>query len=292
MKLLKPMRASGSSGADHLVFILGHPLEHTLSPAMHNAAFRALGLPWAYAPLDIVPDEVKRGLDFLRSPNVYGANVTVPYKEAVLPYLDQVEKEAQWLGSVNTIYRRGEKTIGTSTDGNGFLRSLGIWRKKLKGSRGLLIGAGGSARAIAGALAQSGVSGFYVANRSSKRAGRLVRSLLKHYPRLQIDSVFLKEGEELLRRCDWVVQATSLGLRVGDPSPFSLVRARKTAFVVDIIYHRETAFLKDARQRRLPSLGGLGMLLHQGALSFEHWTGQKAPLSVMRKALLDRLASR
>jgi shikimate dehydrogenase len=88
-----------------------------------------------------------------------------------------------------------------------------------------------------------------------------------------------------------VVQATSLGLEIGDPSPFSLARARKTSFVVDLIYHRETAFLREARRRRLPSLGGVGMLLHQGALSFEYWTGQKAPVSVMRKALLDRLVS-
>jgi shikimate dehydrogenase len=289
MKFLNPTRASDMNSADHLVFILGHPLEHTLSPPMHNAAFRTLGLPWVYAPLDIVPSEVEKGLDFLRSPNVYGANVTVPYKGAVLPYLDGVEKEARWLGSVNTIYRRGKKIFGTSTDGNGFLISLGAWRKKLKGSRGLLIGAGGSAKAVAAALARSGVAGFYVANRSPERAGRLVRSILKHYPRLQMDPVFLKEGEELLGRCDWVIQTTSLGLEMGDPSPLSLVRARKTAFVVDLIYHRETAFLKEAGQRRLARLGGMGMLLHQGALSFEYWTGQKAPLSVMRKALLDRL---
>jgi shikimate dehydrogenase len=292
MKLLKPSRNLNMQGTDHLVFILGHPLGHTLSPVMHNAAFRAVGLSWTYAPLDIAPGEVKRALDILRSPNIYGANVTVPYKEAVLPFLDQVEKDARWLGSVNTIYRRGGKIFGTSTDGEGFLRSLGFWRKRLRGSRGLLIGAGGAAKAVAGALAQSGVKEFYIANRSLERAAQLVRSLLKHYPRLQIVSISPKEGGKLLTRCDWVVQATAVGLKADDPSPLSLEGARKTTLIIDLIYHRETAFLKEARRRRLPNLGGIGMLLHQGALSFEYWTGEKAPLMVMRKALLDRLASR
>ncbi len=292
MKRLEFPRNPNIKGADHLVFILGHPLGHTLSPLMHNEAFRALRLPWAYAALDIASNEVKKALDVLRAPNAYGANVTVPYKEAVLPYLQRVEKDVQWLGSVNTIYRRGKKIFGTSTDGEGFLRSLGVWRKKLRGSRGLLIGAGGAAKAVAGALAQSGVRGFYVANRSPEKARSLVRVLLKRYPRVRIGSISLKEGERLLTRCDWVVQATSVGLKTEDPSPLSLEGARKTTLVIDLIYHRETVFLKEARRRRMPNLDGIGMLLHQGALSFEYWTGERAPLMVMQKVLLDYLVSR
>ncbi len=292
MKLLKLQGNHGIKGADHLVFILGHPLGHTLSPLMHNAAFRAVGLPWFYAPLDIALSEIKKGMEILLSPNVYGANITVPYKETVMPYLDQVEKEAQWLGSVNTIYRREKKIIGTSTDGEGFLRSLGDWRKKLRGSRGLLIGAGGAAKAVAGALAQSGVKEFYIANRSPERAAQLVRILLKHYPSLKIGTVSLKEGENILTRCDWVVQATAVGLKEKDTSLISLKGARKETLVIDLIYHRETNFLKEAHRRRLPNLSGIGMLLHQGALSFECWTGEKAPLTVMHKVLMNHLASR
>ncbi len=291
MKFFKPIRDPNLQSADHLVFILGHPLGHTLSPSMHNAAFWTMELPWTYAPLEIPFSELEKGVDALRSPNVYGANVTIPYKETVIPYLDHVEKDAQWLGSVNTIYRREKKIFGTSTDGEGFLRSLGVWRKKLRGSRGLLIGAGGAAKAVAGALARSGVKELYIANRSPERAEQLVRLLLKNYPRLRIGSVSSSEGERLLVRCDWVVQATTMGLKEGDPSPISLKDARKTIFAVDLIYHRETAFLKEARRRRLSNLGGIGMLLHQGGLSFEYWTGEKAPLPVMRKVLLDRLVS-
>lgn len=279
------------SGASHLVFILGNPLEHSLSPLMHNAAFRDLQMPWVYAPLEIGKNEVGVAVEILRSLNVHGANVTVPYKGDVPPFLDQVEKDALWLQSVNTIYRRDGKLFGASTDGEGFLRSLGSWRRKLKGTDGLLVGAGGASKAVAEALAQSEVRTIWVANRSPARAQQLVRLLSKRHHRLKLGVASLREGENLLSRCDWVVQSTSLGLKPGDPATLSLRGARKGTLAVDLIYHRETAFLKEARRRGLPHLDGLGMLLHQGALSFEYWTGRKAPLKVMRHALERRLAS-
>jgi shikimate dehydrogenase len=247
-------------------------------------------MPWVYAPLEISKAEVESAVKALRSINVQGANVTVPYKEEVLAHLDQVEREAARLGSVNTIYRRGEKIIGTSTDGEGFLRSLGSWRKKLRGSTGLLIGAGGAAKAVAEAMARSGAKGLYIANRSAGRAQGLSRLISKRYPQLKARVVSLREGEKVLDRCDWAVQSTSLGLKAADPSPLSLARARAGTLVVDLVYHRPTAFLGQARQKHLPNLGGLGMLLHQGAMSFEYWTGRKAPLNVMRNILLRQLA--
>jgi len=283
-----PVFEPGIRGADHLVFILGHPLGHSLSPLMHNAAFRALRLPWVYAPLDIPRDQVKNAVEVLRSANAVGANVTVPYKHDVIPLLDHVEKEAAWLGSVNTIYRRADKLIGTSTDGEGFLRSLGTWRKKLRGSQGLLVGAGGAAKAVAAALVGSGIKSLFIANRSSERAQHLVRLLLRRYSNLKAEAVSIKEGERFLSQCDWVVQSTSLGLKAGEPSPLSLRNARPATLAVELIYHRPTAFLTQARRIHLPNLDGLGMLLHQGALSFEYWTGRKAPLQVMHQTLLRR----
>ncbi len=279
------------SSSARLVFILGHPLSHSLSPAMQNAAFQKAKLPWLYLPLDLSQNQLKPVLEMMRTGAFIGANVTVPYKEAVLPYLDHVEPEAKWLGSVNTLYRKGNKLCGTSTDGEGFLRSLGDFRKKLRGSRGLLLGAGGAAKAVAGALASSGVKGFYVANRSEQRAGRLVKSLKSRYRFLETESVSVKEAGKFLPRCDWVIQATSVGLKKEDPSPLSLKAAKPLTWVVDLIYHRETAFLKEAREKRLTCLSGLGMLLHQGALSFERWSGKKAPLKDMRKMLLHSLGS-
>jgi shikimate dehydrogenase len=279
------------TGANQVVFILGHPVSHSLSPTMHNAAFEKLRMPWLYTPLDISPREVGPVVRMMRAFNIRGANVTVPYKEKVLSYLDFIEPEAKWLGSVNTIYRKGNQLSGTSTDGEGFLRSLGSWRTKLKGTRGLLIGAGGGAKAVAGALAQSGVKGFYIANRSGIKAAKLMKSLHQKYPKLDIQAIPLQDATRFVPYSDWIVQSTSLGLK-GESSPVSLKSAQKGTLVVDLIYHRETDFIQQAKRLRLPYLGGLGMLLHQGVLSLEYWTGRKAPLEVMRQALVKGLKSR
>ena len=274
---------------NQLVFLLGHPLGHTLSPPMQNAAFRKMGLPWTYVPLDISLGQVEDAVRLARAFNVRGANVTVPYKAAVIPYLDFVEPEAKWMKSVNTIYRKGSKLAGASTDGEGFLRSLGIRRKKIRGSRGLILGAGGTAKAVAAALAGEGVRGFCVANRTFSRAEELVRSLRRRHRRLDAACASLKEAEKLLPDCDWVIQTTSVGLHKGDPSLLPLKGARKGVWVVDLIYHRRTAFLEEAKRRGIFCQNGLGMLLHQGALSLERWTGRSAPLAVMEKALLKKL---
>jgi shikimate dehydrogenase len=275
----------------HLVLLLGHPLEHSRSPVMHNAAFRHQHLPWVYAPLDLMGDQVKAALHLLRFPGLKGANITVPYKEAVLPYLDGIEPEAKWLGSVNTIYKKGKRLMGASTDGEGFLRSLGSWRKKLRGTKGVLVGAGGAAKAVAGALARSHVKELWIVNRSRHRAVQLARSLQGRYGSLLVHAVNLREAERIVSECDWVVQSTSVGLKRKDPTPFSLQNARRSTWAIDLIYHHETTFLKEARKRGMPRLDGRGMLLHQGALSYEYWTGRKAPLKEMRKALLRSLAS-
>ena len=275
-----------------LVFVLGHPLDHSLSPAMQNAALRYLGIPWNYLPLDIEKGQLGPVLSWMKEFKLVGANVTVPYKEDVMPFLDQVEPKAKWLGSVNTIYWKGSKLCGTSTYGEGFLRSLGPWRASLKGSTGLLLGAGWAARAVAGALAQSGVKSLSIANRSSRRATLLRQKLKKGYHRLETATLSLSEAERSLGRFDWVIQATSTGLKKGESSPLALRQARRSMWVVDLIYHRETAFLKEARERGLPRLGGLGMLLHQGALSFSLWTGRKAPLRIMERALRVQLSKR
>ncbi len=279
------------TGASQVVFILGHPVSHSLSPAMHNAAFEKLYLPWLYTPLDISPREIASVVKMMRAFNVRGANVTVPYKEKVLSHLDWIEPEAKWLGSVNTIYRKGGQLCGTSTDGEGFLRSLGSLKFKLKGTRGLLIGAGGAAKAVAGALARIGVKGFYVANRSGDKAVKLMKSLRQKYRKLDVQAIPLRDAGRFVSYSDWIVQSTSLGLK-GESSPISLKGARKGTWAIDLIYHRETDFLKQAKRFGLPHWDGLGMLLHQGTLSFEIWTGRQAPIEVMRQALVKGLKSR
>lgn len=281
----------GITSHQRLVFILGHPLEHSLSPLMHNAAFRELGMAWSYLPLEVSVEEVGSAVNILRSFNVQGANVTVPYKSSVLPFLDKVDEQSKWLGSVNTIYRLGNKLCGTSTDGEGFLRSIGAKRKKLKGSTGLLLGAGGAGKAVAGALALSGVKKVYLIDKSEDRALNLSR-LIRNYRSIQAIAISIKESKKVLKGCDWIIQATTVGLKPGDPNPISLKGAQSRAWVLDLIYHRKTAFMKEAEAKGLSCFDGLGMLLNQGALSFEYWTGRPAPLNVMAGALRRGISSR
>lgn len=278
-----------SKSAYRSVFILGKPVEHSLSPFFQNDAFRAKGLRAFYSPLELETDQIGPFFEILESPNVMGANVTVPYKETVIDYLGRIERDAAWLGSVNTLYKKNGKIWGASTDGEGFLRSLGPLRRKLARTDGLLIGAGGAARAVAGALAGSGIRRLFILNRSAARAERLRKTLRTRYARLEVSLVSAREAEKLLPGLNWVVQATSLGLASGDVSPLSLKGAARSLWAADLIYHRSTAFLREAQNRRLAALNGLGMLLHQGALAFEKWTGLSAPLKVMRQSILEHL---
>jgi shikimate dehydrogenase len=279
------------TGSTQIIFIFGHPVEHSLSPIFQNAALRKMKIPCVYVPLDVAPQRMKSTIETLRNENVQGANVTVPLKTLVLAHLDQVDPAARNLNSVNTIYKKREKLHGASTDGEGFLRSLGKWRNGLRGSNGMLVGAGGAARSIAYALARSGVKSLKIANWDAREAHSLWDALHREFPKFQTGCMNLKEGESSMENCDWIIQATSLGLKEGDPSPLSIKKASSLSWVVDLIYHRQTDFLKEAEKLKVPFINGLGMLLHQGALSFELWTGRKAPVAEMRKALLHSLGS-
>ncbi len=275
MKLTFP--PANITGSTQIIFIFGHPVEHSLSPIFQNAALRKMKIPCVYVPLDVDPQRMKSTIETLRNENVRGANVTVPLKTLAFAHLDQVDPAARSLNSVNTIYKKRKKLHGTSTDGEGFLRSLGNWRKGLGGSNGMLVGAGGAARAIGYALARSGVKSLKIANWDAREAHGLWDALRREFPKFQTGCMTLKEGENSMGNCDWIIQATSLGLKDGDPSPLSIKKASSASWVVDLIYHRQTDFLKEAVKLKVPFKNGLGMLLHQGALSFELWTGRKAP---------------
>ncbi len=280
------------TGKSRVAFLLGCPVEHSLSPAMHNAAFRVLGLDAVYAALEVSPERVGAAVETVRSASVLGANVTVPHKEAVIAHLDRLDPEAKWLRSVNTLYKREGKLVGASTDGPGFLRALGPHAKKVRGSRVLLVGAGGGSRSVAGALVGAGAKRVLVMDLAKDRVENLVRLMRQRRKGVDAAGVTREEAERGLGDFSLIVQATPVGLHVGDPSPLLLSNARRGALAFDLIYHRKTEFQKSAEKKGLVTLDGLGMLLHQGALSFEFWTGKKAPIGIMRKALCEALGRR
>ena len=276
--------------------VLGHPVAHSLSPAMHTAAFRAAGLDATYEAIDVAPGSLSDALRDLVRDGFSGASVTVPHKETVLALLDHVEPSAKAIGAVNTLLIDGEKIVGTNTDARGFARSLEEAGVGIAGCRAVVLGAGGAARAVVYALAESHAGHVTVLARQSPKAQSLVRALKPHTNATVLDhGSFEDNSVTAFENADLVFQATSATMeRSGDAIVFAcslpLDALPETAVVMDIVYRpRITTVLEAAKTRGLRVVDGLGMLLHQGTEAFERWTGKPAPTQEMRRALESAL---
>ncbi|HEY8370306.1 MAG TPA: shikimate dehydrogenase [Thermodesulfobacteriota bacterium] len=291
------------TGATRLVGLLGWPVTQSKSPVFQNAAFAAAGLDWCYVPLGTPPGQLPAAVRGLAAMGFVGANVTIPHKEAVLGLLDAIDDEAALAGSANTLVVEGSREhprlVGYTTDGPGFLASL---REETgadaAGMTVLLLGAGGAARSLAAAFVRAGADRVIVANRTVERAEALVAALAGRAARTRLAALPLDAAALAphLGSVDLVVQATSLGMTGGGAPtampPLDMDRLRPSTIAADLVYAPpRTPFLAAAEARGLTRFGGAGMLLHQGALAFERWTGRTAPLDVMRRALADALGS-
>lgn len=274
------------------VGLLGFGIGYSLSPAMHNAAFADHELPWHYHLLDVSPETLQGALSMLRQDPWMGANVTIPFKEAVLPYLDQLSPAAESIGAVNTIVRRKGRLIGENTDYAGFRQDLETLGWLENPGKVLIFGAGGAARAAALALLQESCPVSLLA-RTPSRAEKFFSSL---EPALQSKLDLLPLNPESVRKAAahavLVVNATPLGgaaLPTENPWP-EVVQPPPSARFYDLTYNPPvTPFLQYARFSGLPASGGLGMLVAQGALSFQLWTGQAPNLILLRAAALLEL---
>ncbi|MFN2433556.1 MAG: shikimate dehydrogenase [Gemmatimonadota bacterium] len=276
-----------------LFVLLGHPVGHSLSPAMHAAAFRAAHVPARYLALDA--RDFRAAWTAVRRLEVQGGNVTVPWKGAAADALDEPSEVAARIGSANTFWRTGEgRLAGTDTDGEGFLRALReVWGLDAAGARVTVLGAGGAARAVLHALGRSGAAALTVWNRTPTRAARLVEELRREGYACRVEladpsepSLTLGADRAAAGSTDLLVNATAAGL-LGklapqmDPAAFPGLR-----FAFDVVYApRPTPFLLACARAGVPACDGRGMLLHQGALAFELWLGRAAPLEAMRDAL-------
>lgn len=272
--------------------IIGHPVAHSLSPVFQAAAFAHCGLDVVYERWDTPAGQLAARVASLREADVLGANVTIPHKEAVLPLLDELGGQSARMGAVNTIVNREGRLFGFNTDGPGFVAALKHEAAfDPAGRRLLLLGAGGAARGIAFALVEAKAAAVAIANRTQARALRLAEEV--GGPGGIVSSVPLTASPG---DYDCIVNCTSVGMHGGpDPAglPCSLEVARPGTLVVDIVYApEETPFLAEAKRRGLRTLGGLPMLIYQGALAFELWTGVRAPVDVMFAAARNELASR
>lgn len=275
------------NGTTRLAGVMGWPIAHTLSPAMHNAAFGFYRLNAVYVPLGVPREGVRPLLQSLRAVGALGVNVTVPYKESVIPLLDRLAPSAAAIGAVNTVVFEKQRMVGHNTDGLGFLASV---REVLspRGKRAVLVGAGGAGRAVAISLARAGVKHLSLAEPDLRRRQRLLRDVRKAGT---LSVMGVAPGSAALRRelaaCHLLVQASSLGLRKQDPLPVPAAWMPNRICVMDLVYGKQlTPFLTLARARHNRIIPGWRMLLYQGAESFRLWTGKKPPLLHMRRALL------
>ena len=278
------------SGTTKLIGILGRPVAHSLSPKMQNAAFEAMGLDICYVPLEVAPEDLENALRGLSAMNFLGANVTIPHKVPTAKMLSRLEGAALITGAVNTIVNHNSSLVGHNTDGAGFIRSLNeVADIDFQTSAALLFGAGGAARSLAVALAESGIARLALANRTLENALAIERLLKQHFPELTTSVLPPGEvNEELYASSKIVINATSIGLEGDLKMPFVAVdRLTKDHVVCDIVYtqSQETPFLSAARGKGATTLGGLGMLLHQGAAAIQLWTGIEPPTEVMRGAI-------
>ncbi|MEW6142763.1 MAG: shikimate dehydrogenase [Chloroflexota bacterium] len=280
--------------------IIGYPLKHTLSPAFQQAALDYYKLDIRYWPWETEPSQLHVAVSKLRWPENIGANVTVPYKESVLTLVDEVDSVAATIGAVNTIVKRDGRLVGYNTDVRGFVRSLkddAFFNPKDR--RVVVLGAGGAARAICFGLLGEGSASIVIANRTSKRALELVDALANRRSGVSTNTEVVaaawgsNEMADYLRRCHLIVNCTILGMAhspVEGESPLSVEEIPRNALIYDLVYNpAETPLLKAARRAGARRMNGLGMLIYQGAASFELWIGRPAPVDVMmmaaRKAL-------
>lgn len=278
--------------------VVGHPIEHSISPHMHNAALRQLGdehskfQTWRYFKFDIKTPELKEALRLFHAKGFLGLNLTVPHKVTAVPLVKTTTAEAHRIGAVNTLLRQEDGYIGYNSDGYGLERALDKeFDVTLRTATIILLGAGGAARAAAVQCLQAGCRNLWIGNRSTERLKTLLHALKGLAPLRCIRPFPLTHLPTELPRTGIVINATSLGLRPNDPAPIDLKAFEPSLKVYDMIYKpAQTALLRAARRRGMSSANGLSMLVHQGARALSIWTQTKAPIDVMHRAALSSRA--
>jgi shikimate dehydrogenase len=266
------------TGRTKITGIFGSPVDHTLSPAMQNAAFEALGLDYCYMPFPVHPDNLADAVQSIRALNIAGVNITVPHKEKVMALLDTIDKEALFIGAVNTIVNAEGRLDGYNTDGRGFMQSLDEKGISVQNKKILITGAGGASRAVSYYLCMK-ADNVFLYGRTKMKVDKLAADLKQINNNVSTVGSTYNIGEY-----DIVINATPLGLKEDDPLPFDTEQLKSEQVVCDLIY-KETRLLKEASRKGCVTMNGLGMLLWQGVLAFELWTGKKPPVEVMRNAL-------
>lgn len=264
-------------GATRVAGVIGDPVSHSRSPAIHNAGYAALGLDWVFAAFRVPAGQAATALDGVRALGIAGLSVTMPHKVDAAAACDDLTPTASALGAVNTVVNRDGRLLGDSTDGAGLLGALAHEGVEVRGTSLLVLGAGGAARAIVLALADAGADVVVAARRLD--AARSAATLAD-----QVRAIGFDDLDGAVRAASVVINATPVGMQ-GEPPPFDAASLDRRSFVLDTVYHpAETPLLRAAKERGVPCANGLGMLVHQAALAFELLTGREGPLPAMWEA--------
>ncbi|MCH7843537.1 MAG: shikimate dehydrogenase [Chloroflexi bacterium] len=277
--------------------IIGYPIGHSISPIFQQAGLDHLGIDATYEKWEVTPERVGDFVAGLRAPGTLGINITVPHKQAVIPFLDEVDEWATAAGAVNTIVNRDGRLTGHNTDGPGFLQALLVETGySPDGTRALILGAGGAARGILLALVRGGVDSLVIANRTFERAETLAQLASENGVKSEAIPLAGDALTEAAASANLIVNCTTMGMSHGPDehgSPISAAQIPATAIVNDVVYTPLlTPILKEAAVAGATSLGGLHMLVYQGVLSFQMWTGRDAPVDVMLAAATAEMTSR
>ena len=284
------------NGQTQVLAVYGCPVEHSLSPAMHNAAIAILRLHYIYIPFSVQPSELRSAVQSIRSLCIRGVNLTVPHKESVLAYLDWISPEANAVGAVNTIHNENGCLRGYNTDGYGFMQPLTDDGISVQGKRALVLGAGGAARSVVYRLAMDGAE-VLIANRTVDRARALAQSVNEFIGAERVKWIGYDESARLANaaaEAELIVNATSMGMHpdVANMPPIPLSSFHPRQIVYDLIYNpAETLLLTEARKAGADTRNGLNMLAYQGAEAFRIWTGISPPVERMLEALKRKLYS-
>ncbi len=280
------------SGRARICGVIGDPIEHTMSPIMHNAAFEKLGLDYLYVPFRVRMEELGEAIEGMKALNIRGLNVTIPHKVAVIPFLDELDPLAEKIGAVNTIVNDDGVLKGYNTDAGGFMQALLEKGIEPKGKNVVVLGAGGASRAISFILAERGAD-LVILNRlleldwAEELAARISHSFKK-----EVEALELSEGNltTALGKADILVNATSVGMTDIGETPVLSRLLTPGLIVFDVIYNPvKTRLLAEAESAGAETISGLDMLVWQGALAFEMWTGQKAPVELMKEVTIEVL---
>ena len=276
-------------GSTNIVGLIGHPVEHSFSPPMHNAAFRALGMDYAYVAFDVQPEDLKSAIEGADALNVKGFNVTIPHKVNVMEYLNELDEVAELIGAVNTIDFKNLK--GYNTDGIGAIKAIEEVTS-IRGKNVVVAGAGGASRAISFYIAKYGAQSLTILNRNESKAEKLAGDVLGSDLISDVKSDSISEINSYLKDTDILVDTTPVGMNphIDDEPIAKSENMHENLVVFDAVYNpNETVLLKEAIKAGAKPVYGIKMLLYQGAESFEIWTGKKAPIDEMEKALKQTL---